>query len=106
MTDIQNKSQEELMALIAEAQAQLEALKRSQHKEVIAQIKELAASIGVTVDIHETSKATSAKIPAKFCNPDNPSQTWTGRGMAPKWLKDLVEKGQDKNEFLIDNNTQ
>ena len=106
MTDIQNKSKEELMALIAKAQAQLEAIKRNHHKEVIAQIKELAVSIGVTVDIHETSKATSAKIPAKFCNPDNPSQTWTGRGMAPKWLKDLVEKGHNKDEFLIDNNTQ
>ena len=41
------------MALIAEAQTQLEALKRNHHKEVIAQIKELAASIGVTVDIRE-----------------------------------------------------
>ena len=81
MTDIQNKSKEELLALIAEAQTQLEALKRNHHKEVIAKIKELAVSIGVTVDIHETSKVTSAKIPAKFSNPDNPSQTWTGRGM-------------------------
>ena len=53
MTDIQNKSQEELLALIAEAQTQLEALKRNHHKEVITQIKELAASIGVTVDIRE-----------------------------------------------------
>ena len=106
MTDIQNKSKEELLALITEAQTQLDAINRSHHKEVIAKIKELAASIGVTIEIHETSKATSAKIPAKFCNPDNPSQTWTGRGMAPKWLKELVEKGHDKDEFLIDNNTQ
>ena len=106
MTDIQNKSQEELLALIAEAQTQLETLRRSERKDVIAQINELATSIGVTVEIHETSKSTSAKIPAKFCNPDNPSQTWTGRGMAPKWLKDLVEKGHNKDEFLIDNNTQ
>ena len=106
MTDIQNKSQEELLALIAEAQTQLETLRRSERKEVIAQIKELAASIDVTVDIHETNKLKPTKNPAKFCNPDNPSQTWTGRGMAPKWLKDLVEKGHNKDEFLIDNNTQ
>jgi DNA-binding protein H-NS len=106
MTDIQNKSQEELLALIAEAQTQLETLRRSERKEVIAQIKELAASIDVTVDIHETSKPKATKNPAKFSNPDNPSQTWTGQGMAPKWLKDLVEKGHNKDEFLIDNNTQ
>ena len=45
MTDIQNKSKEELLALIAEAQTQLEAIKRSHYKEVLAKIKELAASI-------------------------------------------------------------
>ena len=101
MIEIQNKSQEELLAIIAEAQTQLEALKRRKHKEVIAQIKELAASIGVTVEIHEASTATSAKIPAKFRNPDNHSQTWTGRGLAPKWLKALIAGGRDKNEFLI-----
>ena len=42
------------MALNAEAQTQLDAIKRNQHKEVIAKIKELAASIGVAVDIRET----------------------------------------------------
>ena len=46
MTKLQNKSQDELLAIIAEAQTQLEAIKRNKHKEVIAQIKELAASIG------------------------------------------------------------
>ena len=101
MTEIQNKSEEELLALIAEAQTHLEALKRNKYKEVIAQIKELAASIGVTVEIHEASKATAAKIPAKFLNPDNHSQTWTGRGLAPKWLKALIAAGRDKDEFLI-----
>jgi DNA-binding protein H-NS len=101
MTEIQNKSEEELLALIAEAQTHLEALRRSKYKEVIAQIKELAASIGVTVDIHEASKATAANIPAKFRNPDNYSQTWSGRGIAPKWLKALIAQGRDKNEFLI-----
>ena len=101
MTEIQNKSQEELLALIAEAQTHLVALKRTKYKEVIAQIKELSASIGVTIDIREASKATSAKIPAKFRNPDNYSQTWTGRGLAPKWLKALIASGRDKNEFLI-----
>jgi len=101
MTEIQNKSQEELLAIIAEAQMHLEALRRRKYKEVIAQIKELAASIGVTVEIHEASKAALTKIPAKFRNPDNHSQTWTGRGLAPKWLKALIAAGRDKSEFLI-----
>ena len=101
MTRIQNKSSEELLSIIAEAQAHLVALKRNKYKAVIAQIKELAASIGVTVEVHEAGKATSAKIPAKYRNPDNHSQTWTSRGLAPKWLKALIAQGRDKNEFLI-----
>ena len=104
MKEIHNKSQDELLAIIAEAQIQLEAIKRSKHKEVIAQIKELAASIGVTVEIHEDTKQASknaAIVKAKYRNPDNQSQTWTGRGMAPKWLKALMDQGHDKSEFLI-----
>ena len=104
MTELQNKSQEELLAIIAEAQRHLEALKRSKHKEVIAQIKELAASIGVTVEIHEDTQLASknaATVKAKYRNPNNQSQTWTGRGLAPKWLKALIAEGRDKNEFLI-----
>jgi len=56
ITEIQNKSQEELLAIIAEAQTQLEAIKRSKYKKIIAQIKELATSIDVTVEIHEASQ--------------------------------------------------
>ncbi|MDD5276502.1 MAG: H-NS histone family protein [Methylovulum sp.] len=106
MTEIQNKSAEELQKLIAEAQAQLESMQQKKYKEVIAQIKDLAASIGVTVDIHEGHKKTTTKrvmlpVPVKYCNPNAPSETWTGRGMPPKWMKALLAEGHNKDEFLI-----
>ena len=101
MTDIKNKSLEELHQLIADAQAQLKIVQRSKQKEVIAKIKELAESIGVTVEIHEDSKDSSAKVPAKYRHPDDYSKTWSGRGMTPKWLKTLVDSGHSKEEFLI-----
>ncbi|WP_340124325.1 H-NS histone family protein [Methylobacter svalbardensis] len=105
MTDLQNKTPEELQVIIAEAQALLEALHHSKHKAVIAQIKELAHSIGVTVDIHDdgkkTSKRAGASVPPKYRHPDNHSETWTGRGMTPKWLKSLIAEGRHKDDFLI-----
>ena len=101
MTDIKNKSLDELHQLIADAQAQLKIVQRSKQKEVIAKIKELAESIGVTVEIHEDSKDSSAKVPAKYLHPDDYSKTWSGRGMTPKWLKTLVDSGHSKEEFLI-----
>ena len=105
MTDLKTKTPEELQAIIIEAQAQLENIQRSKNKAVIAQIKELAASINVTVDIHEegkrASKAAGVIVPAKYRNPDDYLKTWTGRGMTPKWLKELVTLGHDKSEYLI-----
>ena len=104
MTDIQNLSLAELQALIKNAESALEEKQASMRKEGIAQIKEIAASIGVTVEIidgKKSRKSSSSTISAKYANPANPSQTWTGRGLAPKWLKTLIEQGRSKEEFLI-----
>jgi DNA-binding protein H-NS len=112
MLDLDNKTLSELQALIAEAQQQLAEKQKEMRKEVIAQIKELAASIGATVEVRfdQTDEKSGErkrgrqgrKVAAKYQNPDNPEETWTGRGMAPNWIKDLVAAGRNKDEFLID----
>lgn len=105
MSDLQDKSPEELQKLIAEAQAELEAKQQNMRKTVIAQIKELAASIGVTVDILGDKKGNKklSAVEAKYRNPNDPYKTWSGRGLAPKWLQELVAAGHNKDEFLINN---
>lgn len=103
MTNLENLSPNELQSLIKNAHAALEAKQAGMRKEVIAQIKELAASINVTVEIiddKKSKKATSA-VAAKYANPNNPGQTWTGRGLQPKWLKALIAEGRNLNDFLI-----
>lgn len=103
MINIQELSTIELQKLIKDAQAELETKQNGMRKEVIAQIKELASSIGVTVDIIEDkkSKKPTSSVPAKYANPNNPSDTWTGRGLAPKWMQALIAEGRSKDEFLI-----
>ncbi|MDP3876428.1 MAG: H-NS histone family protein [Methylobacter sp.] len=105
MTDFQNKTPEELQQLLADAQAQLKIIQRNKHKDVIAQIKALADSIGATVDIYDNTYKVStkvlAKVSAKYRHPDNEFQTWSGRGITPKWLIALVEAGHNKDDFLI-----
>lgn len=103
MIDIQNLSAAELQALIKNAESALEAKQASNRKQVIAQIKELAASIDVTVEITDdkNSRKSSSSVTAKYANPANPYETWTGRGLAPKWMKALTDQGHQKDEFLI-----
>ena len=31
---------------------------------------------------------------AKYTNPDNPEQTWSGRGRRPQWITDALESGR------------
>jgi len=104
MTEYSNLSESELQAVIENAENALKQKKTKKRKEVISQIKELAASIGVSVSINEDSAAvvkTVKKVAAKYRNPDDYSQTWTGRGVSPKWMQALIKAGRDKSEFLI-----
>ena len=104
MTDLNKLSEAELQAVIEKAEKALRERQTSKRKEIIAQIKELAASIGVTVDIHEADKKAerkNSKVAARYRNPADSSQTWSGRGLAPKWMQALTATGRDKSEFEI-----
>ncbi len=104
MTEYNKLSETELQSVINQAEKALidkQALKR---KEVITQIKELAVSIGVNVDIKESSNKITKKgkkVAPKYRNPADLNQTWTGRGVSPKWMQALVDSGRDKSDFLI-----
>lgn len=38
---------------------------------------------------------------ARFRNPDDESQTWTGGGTQPKWIADKIAEGHRPDEYLI-----
>jgi DNA-binding protein H-NS len=104
MSDLKGLSEDQLKDMINNAEKALKEKQLNKRKEVIAQIKELAASAGITVDIKEEDGRSSrkgVKVSAKYRNPENPDQTWTGRGVAPKWMQALLNAGREKTEFLI-----
>lgn len=104
MSDYQNLSEKELKAVIEKAENALKNKKFSKRKEVIAKIKELAASIDATVEIHENGKKSpraASKVAIKYRHPQDAEMTWTGRGMTPKWMQALLNKGHDRSEFKV-----
>ena len=46
-----------------------------------------------------TAGKTQASVPPKYRGPNG--ETWSGRGLTPRWLAALVEQGQAKEAFLI-----
>ena len=45
------------------------------------------------------AKKTGNPVPAKFRGPQG--ETWSGRGLMPRWLSALVAQGQPKENFAI-----
>jgi DNA-binding protein H-NS len=41
------------------------------------------------------------KVLAKYRNPNEPSETWSGRGKQPRWLSAALKSGQTIEEFVI-----
>jgi DNA-binding protein H-NS len=41
------------------------------------------------------------KIPPKYRNPENPSETWAGRGLKPRWLAAALKAGKKMEHFAI-----
>lgn len=37
----------------------------------------------------------------QYCNPDEPTQTWAGRGKQPRWLVNQLKSGRMVDEFRI-----
>ena len=86
-------------------------IKERQQNE-IASLKQkattLASALGIPItELFGISMAPERKekkkreAKPKYKHPTEPL-TWSGRGKHPKWMKELVDAGADKADFLID----
>ena len=108
MQDIENLSETELQAVITNAQRALYERQTSKRKDGVAQIKSIAADIGVAVEIIEQGQGGSAKgnakggkVAVKYRDVSDPSHVWTGRGMAPRWIKEAEAAGRSRDQYLV-----
>jgi DNA-binding protein H-NS len=40
-------------------------------------------------------------VAPKYRNPENPAETWAGRGLKPRWLTAAIKGGKKLEDFLI-----
>ncbi len=106
--NIHELSEDELARLIGNAQKSLRDRQAAKRKQAVAQIKELAASIGYSAELTDISPGQASgsarkgiKVAIKYRDPDNPRHQWTGRGMQPTWLRELLGQGRSLDEFSV-----
>lgn len=55
--------------------------------------------------LHHTSLnvslQNSSKVRPKFQNPENPNQSWSGRGRQPRWVREFLSAGKSIDELRI-----
>lgn len=91
----------DLEAKLSKAKSQARERARADLK---SQIDDLLDGTGFTVhDLYGTSARGRGrgKSAAKYANPDNKSETWTGRGRKPNWLVARLAKGSKITDFSI-----
>lgn len=49
----------------------------------------------------EPKRRKKRESKAKFVNPDNPEETYGGRGRKPQWLQEKIDAGAQMEEFAV-----
>jgi len=65
-----------------------------------------APLIAATIGRVQTGPAKGTKVPPRFYNPDNPSETWSGRGLRPRWMVAALAAGRSIEEMILDDELQ
>jgi DNA-binding protein H-NS len=97
----------ELLDRKAALYREIESTRKEEHADAIDKVKALMQEYGLTVSdisVKATTRQSSAtkggKVAAKYRNKET-GETWSGRGLQPKWLKAALSAGRQLSEFII-----
>lgn len=101
---IDDMSQDELKALKKRVDHALETVVERKKEAARKQLEEHAREMGFKLeDLLETKPRKARKTVApKYRNPEDPEQTWTGRGRKPKWVEAYLDNGGSLDAIAID----
>lgn len=104
-TDVDDLSLKELTDLLAKIEDTITIRRKSGLTDTKAKLAAIAAEAGFALDDlfgKSDAKRPRSAIPIKFRNPDNPAETWTGRGRQPRWLAaKLTKRGVSRDDFRV-----
>ena len=119
--NFETASLQELLNARTKLEGEIRARQSVERTKALAEIRQIMATHGLTLtDLGTAARRGSArdaaadgsepapakrmipstKVSAKFRDPDT-GDSWTGRGMTPKWLRDHEEAGRSRAKYLI-----
>ncbi|MBY6059303.1 H-NS histone family protein [Leisingera sp. ANG59] len=104
--DLKGLSAAELEALAKEIELRKVEVENEAKKNAYAEMLAIAERHGVAFEeviaLHGgKGRKSSAKAAAKYANPADPSQTWSGRGRKPGWVHEALKAGKSIEDLEI-----
>lgn len=98
----------ELIAQKAALEREIESRRTQEREEAVARVRAIMAEHGLTLaDLGQrqargssTTAAKGSKVAAKYRNTAT-GDTWSGRGLQPKWLKAALASGKTLADFAV-----
>jgi DNA-binding protein H-NS len=91
----------DLLDLQSSVEAAIVAARERERAEVKAKVEAMVQAAGFSLSELFASRPSRKSSGARFVNPGNRSQTWTGRGRKPNWLLELVANGVKLEDLAI-----
>jgi DNA-binding protein H-NS len=105
MFDLESLSLKELKQLHKDVEAAIAEFKDREKRKVVAEVEAFARERGVSpselAEMLGGRKARKTVGAAKYANPADPSQTWTGRGRKPAWVIEALAAGKSMDSMAI-----
>lgn len=99
--DLNSMSKDELEKLRADIDKALGSLEQRRKTEARKAAEDVARKHGFSLDDLLGREKASKGSPAKYRNPANPRQSWSGRGRQPGWIKEGLASGKSLDDFAI-----
>ncbi|MBI5263382.1 MAG: H-NS histone family protein [Bradyrhizobium sp.] len=77
--------------------------KRELEKRLAQLRREKEVRLGEPIEGVRRERRKYPRVHPKYRNPEEPSQTWSGRGKQPRWLAAALKTGHSLDEFVIAN---
>src|ERR1700750_1529516 len=81
--------------------ARLTSEKRELEKRLAQLRRDFDAPQGESVKNSTSERRKYPRVFPKYRNPNEPSETWSGRGKQPRWLTAALKTGHTIDEFVI-----
>lgn len=90
-----------LQNLKSKIEAAINAKVTERRRELETELSKLARFGGAGKAVKSGRGGPKAPVAPKYRNPENPAETWAGRGLTPRWLAAAIKSGKKLDDFLI-----